>query len=461
MTVILELEALRLNNQSVFSVAQDIAANRWSSAVALTILCYDTFLTLGDEVELLWPKRLSVVKTLIYLNRILAFFFVCVNSYIFSAVDRSFTNASCERILIASGVGAYVSFAMSNWILLARTTALYGNSKRFRIIISAYYFLAYIVTGVLVAKSSLMLRNQIFYSLTIRACGLVIRPHTMGFIWIGPMLFETTIFLLTIFQLYKRALQTHKETSQLLIVLYRDGVCYYFIIIFLRIFNLYSWLMFPPSRLFITFLLLWSIMCIAVTRLQLNLIKAADPIYVSNAAGRSGRGDASIFAQRHSRSMVSSNHRQSVSFSHPPSISFAPKSPTTPSSPRRQDSFLPHIPGATKSFRLSKKSNHRATVASLRDLTAKHGAAEEGRQGASSPFGGIRIDQTMTFKEDRWSHRPRSGRLKGSKGSKGEIIGEGWEVVTMQDLPRKPNPSHDLRAIGLHMAETRPSSVIP
>jgi hypothetical protein len=202
-------------------------------------------------------------------------------------------------------------------------------------------------------------------------------------------------------------------------------------------------------------------MCIAVIRLQLNLIKAADPIYLSTTGGRPGRGDTSIpplSSQRKHQSVVSANFRQSVSLNPNQSISFAPTSPKSPSS-SLPDSFLPHIPGATRSFnKLSKKRSHRATVASLRDLTSKHGAAEEGRQGAVSPFGGIRIDQTMTLKEDKWSRRPRSGRGKGSKGSWGETLEGGWEVVSMQDIPRKQNSSNDLLGVSSHMAETRPNS---
>ena len=44
------------------------------------------------------------------------------------------------------------------------------------------------------------------------------------------MIFETTVFLFTIFKLYQKALETSRMGSSLLVTLYRDGVCYYFVI---------------------------------------------------------------------------------------------------------------------------------------------------------------------------------------------------------------------------------------
>lgn len=43
------------------------------------------------------------------------------------------------------------------------------------------------------------------------------------------MVFETTTFILTIFKLYQKAAETHGTGSNLLAVLYRDGVFYYFV----------------------------------------------------------------------------------------------------------------------------------------------------------------------------------------------------------------------------------------
>ncbi|PVG00998.1 hypothetical protein CPB86DRAFT_823865 [Serendipita vermifera] len=295
----LELQGLRLNHQSMFEVADNVMISRYTSAVSVAILWYDTCLTLGDEVQYLWPKKWGSMKVLLYSNRLFSFVFLTENAYMLSAVDRSLTNKLCEELLIAAGIGAYVSFAMSNWILLARAIALCANSKVVRIGLITFYVLTYGVTAGFVGKTSQMLvgvdvargfnnhsynpPRQIFYSITIRSCGLVVRPHVMGYIWIGPMSFEMTIFIIILYQIYRRALAKHRQVSKLVSTLLRDGAVYYLVMIILRIVNLYSWLTAPPSRLFIAFLLLWSIMSIAVMRLQLNLLKASEPVFYTGS----------------------------------------------------------------------------------------------------------------------------------------------------------------------------------
>lgn len=52
------------------------------------------------------------------------------------------------------GYAAYVSFAICNWILLARTKALLGNKRTTTYILVIFYFLAYGVNGILVTLTS-------------------------------------------------------------------------------------------------------------------------------------------------------------------------------------------------------------------------------------------------------------------------------------------------------------------
>lgn len=70
------------NPIGLIAVAEDIDLSRWFSgayfltqfisldsptaciAAAVTILVYDTLLTLGDEIRLIWPKKLSAIKIL-------------------------------------------------------------------------------------------------------------------------------------------------------------------------------------------------------------------------------------------------------------------------------------------------------------------------------------------------------------------------------------------------------------
>lgn len=58
------------------------------------------------------------------------------------------------KVYFVLGYAAYVSFAICNWILLARTKALLGNKRAVSYILIIFYFLSYGVNGVLVTLSS-------------------------------------------------------------------------------------------------------------------------------------------------------------------------------------------------------------------------------------------------------------------------------------------------------------------
>ncbi|PVF97484.1 hypothetical protein CPB86DRAFT_423997 [Serendipita vermifera] len=269
----LELQAL--GGRPLAVTASEIALNRWMSAVGLAIICYDTILTLPEEIQFLWPKKWSDVKALTYLNRFISFFFIIINAYMFNSAGHSLSNSFCEVLVTSTGIGAYVCFAMSNWILLARARALLGDRRMFRYCLLALYVILYLGTAGMVIKTSRELKGQFFYSKALRICSLAHRPVDMGAVWVGPMIFETTIFIITLIKLYQNASRTYALGSKLIMVLYRDGICYYLIIIVLRILTFISWIVFPLSLLFITFFVLWAVMSIAITRLQINLREAA------------------------------------------------------------------------------------------------------------------------------------------------------------------------------------------
>ncbi|KAG8834085.1 hypothetical protein FRC20_007529, partial [Serendipita sp. 405] len=94
-------------------------------------------------VQFIWQLRWSVIKTFMYASRLLSFTFIFLHAGPLLGLDRSFTNKYCESILIIGGYGALLSFAMSNWILLARTRALLGRKRSYDAILILYFLLSY------------------------------------------------------------------------------------------------------------------------------------------------------------------------------------------------------------------------------------------------------------------------------------------------------------------------------
>ncbi|KAG8844784.1 hypothetical protein FRB91_002317 [Serendipita sp. 411] len=292
---LIELQALHNSNETLEAIAKHMAATRMLNAAATAIFIYDSFLTLPEEVEFIWPKKWSVIKGCMYLNRLLSLFCICLLAVQNIPLKTNFSNKFCEVQMIGIGSGAFIAFGLCNWILLARTKALLGNQPLYNHLLTAFYFTAYGVTAVFVVMTTEILSHeQLFYSKTLRLCAILSRPRVMGFIWICPMIFETTTFLITIMRLYQRAANMHGLSSRLFPVLYRDGVSYYFIIIALRVWNLLAWKVLPMSYIFTGLFLLWAIMSIAVTRLQLNLFRALGPKWTEPPITSQSRRSAAI-----------------------------------------------------------------------------------------------------------------------------------------------------------------------
>ncbi|PVF96080.1 hypothetical protein CPB86DRAFT_861362 [Serendipita vermifera] len=281
---------------ALIDAAEGIALTRWCSAVAITILFYDTFLTLEEEVQFLWPKKWNAIKASIYLNRLITFPITIVWSLTHSG-RIVYSNPGCEALFHATSVTAYIFFALANWIMLSRTTSLYGNTRIFKWAMSIFFVASYITTGILITISMVSLGHpgHIYFLAPFRICAIAFRPATYGYIWIPALVFETVVCFLTVHKTYQKAIRQYGMGSKLLVVLFRDGVIYYFIIVVFRGYNMISWMTMEPARLFIAFQIMWSLVCVLTTRLQLNLLEAAQNPTAPRSHGHSGTYQLSSF----------------------------------------------------------------------------------------------------------------------------------------------------------------------
>lgn len=298
--LVLELEGIRNERLPIEKIAEYLYVTRLLNAVALAILCYDTIILFDEEVRYLWPKKMSLVKVLLYLNRAICFTFTALNAAHFIGLRKSFSMDFCKTAIVGVGYASMLCFAMSNWILLARTRALLGSRYRyFSIALIVYYCLSYASTAYLTYRVTSALAPKSFYSFNLRICATAVHPKIMGFVWIPSMVFETSMFLITIFKLYQQRSAPHGASiglsTNLFYVLFRDGASYYVIIMALRTWNLFAWAALPSSLAYTGIFILWSVMSVAVMRLQLNLIKAADPSVILTGPSK-GPTDVSLSA---------------------------------------------------------------------------------------------------------------------------------------------------------------------
>ncbi|KAG8768417.1 hypothetical protein FRC16_007039 [Serendipita sp. 398] len=179
-SVALELQALHNTGQTFPVVVKLMNATRWGHAAALALISYDTLLTVRDEIQYIWPMKLSVIKVFIYGNRLLALFMILVHAGPMVGLDHSFTTKYCQGTFVACGYCSTVAFSMTNWIMLGRTKALLGGNRMYNILLTSFYFLVLVASFVLVTISLISLASNTFYSNWLHMCGIVSRSNIMG-----------------------------------------------------------------------------------------------------------------------------------------------------------------------------------------------------------------------------------------------------------------------------------------
>ncbi|KAG8759696.1 hypothetical protein FRC14_005274 [Serendipita sp. 396] len=87
---------------AVIHTAAGVTAGRYTTAAAITVVLYDILITLGDEVALVWPTSLSLVKVLYLMNRYIAIPCLLVGAYHVAAL-RAAPSVSVSHVSFEHG----------------------------------------------------------------------------------------------------------------------------------------------------------------------------------------------------------------------------------------------------------------------------------------------------------------------------------------------------------------------
>ncbi|KAG8801680.1 hypothetical protein FRC17_006585, partial [Serendipita sp. 399] len=114
--------------------------------------------------------------------------------------------------------------------------------------------------------------RAIHYSSIVHACASTTKSNLMPAIFLAPAAFECTLFFLTGYRAWRDVkLMTNTSSAPFLTVLYRDGIACFFIMIGVRIWNVWIYATQPITTAYLGIYLLWATMTILSTRVYLNL----------------------------------------------------------------------------------------------------------------------------------------------------------------------------------------------
>ncbi|KAF9033066.1 hypothetical protein BDZ89DRAFT_1131133 [Hymenopellis radicata] len=198
---------------------------------------FDYFLTLSEEVELIWHARWNITKILYLLTRYLPFVDIAV------AMWFQFTpNMSLDDCLVAYKMGSWmlvVGIVVAEALLTLRTWVVWNRHPYFTLAVSAL-FIAVLISALVV--TGLFCRSLQFAPLPDpRLKGCLPSMGSSILLWDFGLLalYEGVMFILMAVKAYQQFVrEAPVGSSQLLTAILKDGLLYYLYIAGISIMNI-------------------------------------------------------------------------------------------------------------------------------------------------------------------------------------------------------------------------------
>lgn len=247
-----------------------VFATRYVAAAALVIVLYDWLLNLGDEVRLIYPGRRSMVKMLYIIIRVSTLIGLIVVNYRLAGFRPPLSNFICQLMSILIPTLQILVIAISNFLLMRRVGPLYGNSWKVVYGLHFLFLISYVATIALSMDLILGLLPGTRYDPLSDCCFTLSTPtRPIAIIYLGPLLLETVVFLMTMYKAYKAARST-AAMPRILQVFFRDGLIHYFGMLTVRVFCIVITFELPLAYGLLGVYLLWAIVTTMTTRLFIN-----------------------------------------------------------------------------------------------------------------------------------------------------------------------------------------------
>jgi len=221
------------------SFFQHIQSNQYTEVAATTLVWYDYFLTLNDEIQFFWGRRLTWTAFLFFANRYLILITQTFNTYpqVSSHVGYILCKVSVGFILTGSGV---VQELLVDTILCIRIYAMYGRSKLVLYSLGTLLGVCTLASLSVVAAIGIHTKGTATPAQGIHHCTIVTPFKFLWAYWVPILVYESTGFLMVFYKAFQHIRHSNWQdtvteisqstTSSLMTVLYRDSLIYFAVI---------------------------------------------------------------------------------------------------------------------------------------------------------------------------------------------------------------------------------------
>lgn len=245
--------------------------------VASTIFLYDYVLTLRMEIDLVWYSKWTLLKIL-YLVQRYAPFYDTVGLVLYHQFVIGLSPSYCLVNYKISGWSFISSIAISEVILALRLWAVWRKSLKIAVGLSLFFLACWVANFVVMGiflNSMAFAKSPFPYP----GCFIVAGSHILAVCWILLMVYDAGNLVMMVipgFAAYRTG-----GSSQLVRVVYRDGVIYYVYIFLVSLVNVIVINRLPPDLVHLLSSFERILHCILTSRIVLHIreIGAVDHIH--------------------------------------------------------------------------------------------------------------------------------------------------------------------------------------
>ncbi|KAF9007421.1 hypothetical protein BDQ17DRAFT_1276056 [Cyathus striatus] len=207
---------------------------RYVNIACIVLLYYDYLLTLKLEVSLIWPSKWGAIKILFLIARYSPF----VDSFVifYHHFTPGMSPDSCFKAYHANGWMYFSGACLAEVILTLRTWAVWRNNNKVKFGLPVFFVAIWTASCIIIAK---FLRTLSFLTPSLagfRGCLPIHGSSILSGTWILLMVFNFGAFILMALRVLTSRHQG-RGRSELLQIVHRDGLTYYFYLFVISLIN--------------------------------------------------------------------------------------------------------------------------------------------------------------------------------------------------------------------------------
>jgi len=268
---------------SVTTLALEITASRYLTAVGYVVLLWDTILCFPDEVERIWQTGISHEKIVFLANKLASISILTVLMHSWSGIGvgaNGLSHQFCGGSLQVGLAGGIISLGIGNYLVILQVWQLWEQKPSIRLALTIGWGITYFATLIIGCIILAQITPLVIVVPGFNICGVTSIPKLIRVIWLSPIFFELLVFMMTVWNAYDRP--RHK-TDSVAKALVRDGLLYFISLSLLRIFNFIITDVAPTALVPVGSCLIWSFNVAALNRLILNQrvpLPSVDPSHI-------------------------------------------------------------------------------------------------------------------------------------------------------------------------------------